>query len=127
VRVTRPWGQILSALAFTASLSLASEPSALTTHFPAASQTYAERQDHWTPAQARANCTALAFLAVRRATIVRLVFTRPARHLARVWTLTGVAHLSGAPDGLRQAPFICTCTAAEDAFRITPAQLTMGP
>jgi len=100
MRTTRRWGQFLSALAFTASLSLASDPSALATRVPSVSQTYAERQGYWTPAQARANCTALAFLAVRRATIVRLVFTRPARHLARVWTLTGVAHLSGAPDGL---------------------------
>jgi len=90
-------------------------------------QSHAVRLDHWTPVQARANCTELATLAIRRATVTQLIFTRPFRHFAGVWTLTGVVRLSRAPGGLRRAPFTCTFTATQDSFVVTPVQLTMGP
>lgn len=45
-------------------------------------RSHAEQLAHWTPAQARASCAALASLAVRRASVVGLTFTRPAPHRA---------------------------------------------
>ncbi|BDP41329.1 hypothetical protein DAETH_12980 [Deinococcus aetherius] len=81
----------------------------------------------WTPRQARGACASLAAIAVRRASTVKLVFTRPATYRQGTWKLQGFALLTGAPNGLRRAPFYCTFTKGTDNFYIEPGSLTMGP
>ena len=87
----------------------------------------AEQLEHWTPNLARANCLSVANQAIRRANVSRLVYTRPARYREGAWTLTGVVFLTGAPMGLKTAPFICTFTVGSDIFETKPGNLTMGP
>ncbi|MBB5233215.1 hypothetical protein [Deinococcus budaensis] len=80
----------------------------------------------WTPREARGACAALANLAVRRASIARIVYTRPATFRQGTWTLRGVLRLTQAPGGLNRAPFTCVFTQASDLFEVKPVSLTLG-
>lgn len=80
----------------------------------------------WTPREARGACAALANLAVRRASIARVVYTRPATFRQGKWTLRGVLRLTQAPGGLNRAPFTCVFTRNSDLFEVQPVSLTLG-
>lgn len=80
----------------------------------------------WTPREARGACAALANLAVRRASVARIVYTPPASFKQGAWTLRGVLRLTQAPDGLTRAPFTCVFSKSSDIFDVKPVSLTQG-
>ncbi|WP_146009481.1 hypothetical protein [Deinococcus planocerae] len=87
----------------------------------------ADRFRGWTPHDAHAACTAVANVAIRRASSVTVAFTEPGRFRDGSWTLRGSVRLQGAPGGLTRAPFTCRLTQAADIFEVSPASLTQGP
>lgn len=80
----------------------------------------------WSEMATRTACTDVAHLAVRRATVVALTFTR-IEYEEGTWSARGVVQLADAPGGLTHAAFTCELTDRTDQFVVEDPDLTVGP